>query len=74
MSEDLLKQILRPIADYAFDFLGDEERMNQVWEWLEEKAAETDIPWDDAAVKGAKAVFPALLDMADEFVTSLLDD
>ena len=71
---DLIKQIAKPLVKAAFEYVQDEENMEAIWDWAEDKASSTDTGWDDVAVASVKAVFPSFIEIAEGPVDSWLEE
>jgi len=66
-----MEKLLKAIAGVALDFADDQEKMEAIWEWAEDRAKDTDTSWDDVAVASAKAVWPHLVEIADRYFDEL---
>lgn len=66
--DKLIKQLVSPLADAAFEWLRQPENMKDVWDWCDAKANESSTIWDDTAVFAVKTVWPHVLDIAEDYM------
>lgn len=71
--ESIGQKFLSIGASYALDYLRDEEKMESIWEYLEDRASDTDTSFDDLAVSAAQSVFPSLIEMLSDYLEQYVD-
>lgn len=68
----MFKNIAKVAIEQILEYARDEEKMEPVWDWISEKADDTDTSWDDVAVASVKSIWPYAVDMAEEYADSWL--